>query len=66
MGVDVPALEAATSLSSEAFCTAIFSGPVGHAEMIDALLARGAAPGRLVIMIHPAQFARKGDWDKRF
>jgi hypothetical protein len=66
MGVDVPALQAATGLVSEAFCTAIFSGPAGHAEMLDTLMARGAEPRVLIVMLHPAQFGRQSDWDKRF
>jgi hypothetical protein len=66
MGVDVPALQKATGFSAEAFCTAIPSGPVGHAEMIDFLLARKAEPKTLVIMLHPAQFARQVDWGKWF
>lgn len=64
MGVDVSTLRSRLpDKAIESFCTLAYVGPAGYAQMIQTMINRGAAPRKLVIVLHPIQFDRQPSWD---
>jgi hypothetical protein len=64
MGVHVPTIrEHLPSLRVESLCTIGTVGPAGYAHILDRMVARGAAPKAIVIMLHPIQFQRHPSWE---
>src|SRR2546421_598668 len=47
----------------ESFCSMGYVGPAGYAAIIDKMVARGATPKKLIIAMHPVQFAREKSWN---
>ena len=64
MGIDVTSLrQGAPGRAIESYCAIGYIGPVGYADMLNTLRARGARPKKLVIVLHPVQFVRHPSWD---
>ena len=64
MDIDIRRLRGALPRRSiESLCTLAFVGPAGYALLVDRMLDRGAAPGKVVLVFNPVQFQREESWD---
>jgi len=63
MDVDAARLTARLGRSAESLCSIAYVGPAGYSQLLSTLIERGASPGVLVVILHPAGFQRDPSWE---